>query len=99
VRGETKWATFSAGRVVFWICITVLAFLFGWLASVTFVAACSLYANIASDFAAFRADRNTEIIERLDRIEKSLEKDGARGSSPPAGPLQILLRDDDQLDT
>jgi hypothetical protein len=69
VTSEDRWAAFSAVRVVVWITATVLAILFGWLASVTFVAACSLYANIASDFAAFRADRNTEILDRLDRIE------------------------------
>lgn len=71
---EDRWAAFSASRVVFWICLTGIAFFAGWLASVTFVAACSLYANIASDFAAFRSDRNAEVLKRLDKIERLLEQ-------------------------
>lgn len=71
---EDRWAAFSASRVVFWIVVTGLAFFFGWIFSVAFVAVCSLYANTASDFAAFRADRNTEIIKRLDKIERLLER-------------------------
>jgi hypothetical protein len=73
VTAEDRWAYFSLTRVVIWILAMVAAILFGWLASVTFVAACSLYANIASDFAAFRADRNKEILNRLERIESKLE--------------------------
>ncbi len=72
---EDRWAAFSLGRVVFWIIVALLAFFFGWLASVAFVSACSLYANIASDFASWRADRNKDILNRLDRIEKLLEEE------------------------
>jgi hypothetical protein len=71
---ETYWARFSAARVVFWIIVTVLAILFGWIYAVAFVSVCSLYANIASDFAAFRADRNHEIMESLSRIEQKLDQ-------------------------
>lgn len=71
---ESSWARFSAGRVFFWIAVLFAALLMDWLSSVVFVAACSIYANIASDFAAFRADRNTAILERLDRIEAKLNE-------------------------
>ena len=63
-----KW--FSLSRVIFWIGVTACAYFFGWLASVTFVALCSLYANVASDFAAWRADDNPQ----FDRIEKLLNE-------------------------
>lgn len=66
--GERWWPRFSLLRVFVWVGITVLAFVFGWLAAVAFVSACSLYANIASDFSAWRSDRNPA----LDRIETSL---------------------------
>ena len=51
------------------------AYFAGWIYSVAFVALCSLYANIASDFAAWRSDVNPDqeaILERLDRIERRL---------------------------
>ena len=49
---------------------TVIGYFAGWIYSVAFVSVCSLYANIASDFAAYRADDNREILERLERIER-----------------------------
>lgn len=70
---EKSWARFSLSRVVFWIFITCLGVIFGWIYSVAFVSVCSLYANIASDFASWRADRNTEILKRLETIEKKLD--------------------------
>lgn len=70
---EHWWARFSLGRVLFWIVVSVLAYLYGWLASVAFVSACSLYANIASDFASWRADRNPELRKRLADIERKLD--------------------------
>lgn len=72
---ETVWRRFNGSRALVWICVTVLALLFGWVYSVAFVAACSLYANIASDVAAWRSDVNPQldrIEERLVRIEAAL---------------------------
>lgn len=76
-RGETWWPRFSLARCIIWVVATILGIALGWIYSVAFVAACSLYANIASDFAAWRADRNPaldRIEERLDRIEALLEE-------------------------
>jgi len=70
---EQRWAHFSAARVFIWIGVLVLAILFGWLASVVFVSACSLYANIASDFAAYRADKNEELKKTLEQIKMDVE--------------------------
>jgi hypothetical protein len=64
---------FSLARAVFWLILLVPSFFLGWVYSVAFVSVCSLYANFASDFAAWRADENKEILGRLDRIEKMLE--------------------------
>lgn len=68
VEAEVWWRRFSGLRAVFWIVVTVLAVLFGWIFAVAFVSVCSLYANVASDVAAWRADVNPQ----LDRIEKRL---------------------------
>lgn len=70
-----KW--FSLGRVVFWSVVAILAYVYGWLESVAFVAVASLYANIASDFAAWRADDNPafeRIEERLEHVEELLRE-------------------------
>lgn len=66
-----------------WCAVLPIAYFWGWLASVVFVSACSIYANAASDFAAFRADRNPEITKKLDQIISLLEDDGKEPSSQP----------------
>lgn len=71
---EAQWARFSLARAAFWIVLIVPSVFLGWVYSVAFVSACSLYANSASDFAAWRADRNREILDRLDKIEAKLEQ-------------------------
>lgn len=65
---------FSLARSLFWLAVAGLAYFFGWIYSVAFVSLCSLYANIASDFAAYRADDNKEILERLERIERQIKQ-------------------------
>lgn len=67
--GEQASRAFSLLRVAVWIVLIPLAKVTGWIDSVAFVALCSLYANAASDYAAFRADSNA----RLERIEKQLD--------------------------
>ena len=64
---------FSLFRVVFWAGMIPASYFFGWLGLVTFVALCSLYANLASDYAAWRSDVNPNQ-EQLDRIEAKLDQ-------------------------
>lgn len=65
---KTKY--FSLTRSVLWAVMIPVAFFFGWIYSVAFVSTISLYANAASDFAAYRADDNPQ----LTRIEEKLDK-------------------------
>jgi hypothetical protein len=46
----------------------------GWVYSVAFVSVCSLYANVASDFAAWRADRNPKLERKLDALEEKIDR-------------------------
>ncbi len=63
----------SLVRVLVWIAAIPAAYLLGWLASVSFVALCSLYANLASDYAAWRSDVNPDE-EQMERIERKLDR-------------------------
>lgn len=65
---------FSLVRAGVWAAVLPLSYVLGWIHSVAFVALCSIYANLASDYAAFRADSNRELLERLDRIETLLSE-------------------------
>lgn len=74
---EVWWRRFSGARALFWTAVIPVAVLLDWVSSVAFVAACSLYANVASDVAAWRSDVNPQldaIEERLIRIERLLEE-------------------------
>lgn len=62
----SRW--FSLARSLVWVVLIPLSKILGWIDSVAFVALCSLYANAASDYAAYRADSNP----RLERIEESI---------------------------
>lgn len=75
---ETWWRRFSGIRAIIWTIAIPLAVLFGWVSSVAFVAVCSLYANVASDVAAWRSDVNPQldrIEERIGQIEDALRKE------------------------
>jgi hypothetical protein len=67
------WRRFNAGATVGWLVLIAPAYLLGWLASVPFVSAISIYANVTGHLAAWRADENSDLIARLDRIEQMLE--------------------------
>jgi hypothetical protein len=69
---DDYWAAFNLLRALVWLGTIPVAYFAGWIYSVAFVAVCSLYANVASDFAAWRADRNLKIERRLDEIERKL---------------------------
>lgn len=70
-----RWSRrFNLARAVGWAGAIPVAFFFGWIYSVAFVSVCSLYANAASDWAAYRADQNRDLLERLTRIEEAQER-------------------------
>jgi hypothetical protein len=69
---DDYWAAFNLLRALVWVGVIPVAYFWGWVYSVAFVAVCSLYANVASDFAAWRADRNPRIERKLDEIERKL---------------------------
>lgn len=71
---EKRWAWFSLSRWIFWLALLLPSFLLGWIYSVAFVAVCSLYANFGTDFAAWRADRNNDLLAQLCRIESKLDQ-------------------------
>jgi hypothetical protein len=74
---DDYWAAFNLLRALVWVGVIPVAYFMGWVYSVAFVAVCSLYANVASDFAAWRADRNVKIERKLDEIYRLLEERGA----------------------
>lgn len=69
------WRKFSAVRAGMWLTVIPLAYYFGWIYSVAFVAVCSLYANVSGDFSAWRADTNREeeMLELLKEIKAKLD--------------------------
>lgn len=61
-----------------WLAAIPIAYLFGWLYSLLFISACSIYANAAGHWAAYRGDRALHrLAEQLDRIETLLQKSRA----------------------
>jgi hypothetical protein len=67
------WRFFHLSRAVMWLGIIPVSYFLGWVYSVAFVAACSLYANAASDVASWRSDTNPQR-EQLNRIERKLDE-------------------------
>lgn len=51
--------------VIVWLTMIPLSIVTGWIYSVAFVAAISLYANVASHWAAYRAQRTEKKQEEL----------------------------------
>src|SRR5439155_11952450 len=50
------WRRINAALTLIWMFVIPLAIITGWIYSVAFVSAISLYANVASHLAAWRAD-------------------------------------------
>lgn len=67
---ERTWRHLDAAATMAWLVLIPIAYTAGWLASVVFVSAISLYANVASHLAAWRADDNRALDARLDRLEQ-----------------------------
>lgn len=58
-----RWLSWRRANLAFtigWLAVIPVALEAGWLRSVVFVSAISLYANVASHLAAWRADSPTE---------------------------------------
>ncbi len=47
---------FSLVRTIFWIVLTPIAYILGWLSSVEFVSLLSIWALVETSFSAYRAD-------------------------------------------
>jgi hypothetical protein len=73
-RGDRWSRRFNLARSIAWAGAIPVAYFAGWIYSVAFVSICSLYANAASDWASYRADQNRDLIARLVRIERMLER-------------------------
>lgn len=74
MKSERAWRRLNAVATVAWLALIPVAYFSGWLASVVFVSAISLYANVASHLAAHRADDNRALFEKLDRIDQQLTR-------------------------
>jgi hypothetical protein len=57
---EVSWRRFNATATAVWLVMIPVAVVTHWVESVVFVSAISLYANVASHLAAWRADVPTE---------------------------------------
>jgi hypothetical protein len=58
-----RWRRFSAARLVFYVVLTPVSYLMGWLHSVTFVSLLSLWALIESGVSSWRSDVPNEVDE------------------------------------
>jgi hypothetical protein len=63
---------FHRGGAAFWTLMAIPAFLW-WQDAIWFVIACSLYANIKSDWGAAEAADDTAVMDRLAEIERKLD--------------------------
>lgn len=57
---------------VAWLAAVPVAWQLGWLYSLAFISACSIYANFTGHLAAWRADEDKALRAQLDRIEARL---------------------------
>lgn len=67
----SRWLNLLAALV--WAAMMPIAYVLGWLSSVSFISTASVYANFASHVAAWRADVPPSQ-EQLDRIESMLSE-------------------------
>jgi hypothetical protein len=63
--------------LVIWLAIIPLSIYFGWIYSVAFISFASIYANMVSHWAAWRADDDPELDAQIEEILELLkgEKD------------------------
>jgi hypothetical protein len=65
---------FHRGRAALWIALGAASFPLGWADSVVLVWIASVYANVVSDLGAAEAADDRDLTDRLDRIERHLER-------------------------
>lgn len=58
---------------IVWLVMVPVAIITGWIESIVFIAAASIYANAASHLAAWRSDENPDA-ERMARLEEKLDR-------------------------
>lgn len=68
----TRRVWFHRSRAVAWALTGVVALVW-WRDSIIFVIAASVYANVVSDWTAGEAADDSDILDRLDRIEALLQ--------------------------
>jgi hypothetical protein len=71
------WRRFNATRAALWTVTIPIAYFAGWIYSVAFVAVCSLYANVASDVAAWRSDVDPQLARVERKLDELIERLGA----------------------
>lgn len=69
VRPVNRRVWFHRGGAIFWALMTIPAYVW-WQDAIWFVIACSLYANIKSDWGAAEAADDTAVMDRLDGMER-----------------------------
>lgn len=60
LRGARCWRIVNLWATAAWALMVPVAIKTGWLYSLVFISACSIYANFASHLAAWRADEPSE---------------------------------------
>lgn len=57
-----------------WALAGIMSFPLGWAASLAFVVIASVYANVKSDWGAAEAADDREVLERLDRLQATVDE-------------------------
>jgi hypothetical protein len=70
VDGQRRKVWFGRGRALLWVVLGALSFPLGWSDSVVLVWIASVYANVESSVASSEAADDSQLNERLDRIER-----------------------------
>lgn len=73
--GTTVRKTANGAATFAWLGMVPVAIWLGWLESVAFVSACSIYANAASHLAAWLADVNPELARIEEKVDRLLERE------------------------
>lgn len=64
---------FNKVSAVFWLCLGLVSFLFGWQDAVVLIWIASVYANVKSDWGVAEAADDTKIMSALDTITKEIK--------------------------
>lgn len=86
-------------RTGFWLLVIPVAILLDWVNSVAFIAACSIYANAAGDFAAARADINPRLEHIESRLDLIMEMLSLPSPSSTESSLAATHEDDEEVKT